>query len=266
MVILHPSAILRVDSKKDDGMNYDQTSAVNFLLYSTMMVTLEDSTEAAIDAAIKRAYRDANSHVLSGYDESKGHEAIKDGLMNLRDIDSTPNQGSFDEWHEKTCEAICTKGYKATSKIAQKGITYGIAQKWLNMTLKYLTVFNAIRSMDSKQSVNTDVADAEHDGILEKINGLKGCLHVPVDRYIINAAWNNTAVKIPLKNSTKIEQRNCEYKHPADYCKPWSQWTFEDYKKFQESLRKALPKQTLFEWEGTAWITTARTENKLKKN
>ena len=120
MVLLHPSAILRVDSKKDGGMNYDQTSAVNFLLYSTMMATLEDGTEAAVDAAIKRAYRDASNHVLSGYDESKGHEAIKDGLMNLRDIDSTPNQGSFDEWHEKTCEAICTKGYKATSKIAQR--------------------------------------------------------------------------------------------------------------------------------------------------
>lgn len=262
MVLLHPSAILRVDSKKDGGMNYDQTSAVNFLLYSTMMATLEDGTEAAVDAAIKRAYRDASSHVLSGYDESKGHKVIKDGLMNL----SKPNQDNFDKWHEEICEALCTKGYKTTSKRTQKGITYGIAQKWLNMTLKYLTVFNAIHSMDSKQSVNTDVADAEHDGILEEINGLKGCLHASVDRYIINAVWNNTAVKIPLKNSTKIEQRNCEYKHPADYCKPWSQWTSEDYKEFQNSLREALPKQTLFEWEGTAWITTARTENKPKKN
>lgn len=46
-------------------------NAVNFLLFSYFGITLENSKDDIISAAINRAYRDAASHVLSLKDDSK---------------------------------------------------------------------------------------------------------------------------------------------------------------------------------------------------
>ena len=46
-------------------------NAINFLLFGYFGITLENSKDDIISAAINRAYRDAASHVLSLKDDSK---------------------------------------------------------------------------------------------------------------------------------------------------------------------------------------------------
>jgi len=92
-------------------------------------------TEAAID----RAYRDFN-RTLHGI----GEEQTKDKQNELKSaiikivselLNKTfNNQDDFDRWHEIKCAEL-VKAYK---DISNHKLFIGQAQKWINMTLKYL--------------------------------------------------------------------------------------------------------------------------------
>lgn len=141
--------------------------AYEFILYC-YFGDMKDPVEAAID----RAYVDMASHTLTGFGEDyetkwalrySASEKIKESLKDISD--------DFDKWHQQTCKRIC-KIY------GDKGIefTYGQAQKWINMTNKYLYVFSLIFE---------DWKDERlcHIPILIKNHHEK--LHIPIDNYIL---------------------------------------------------------------------------------
>ncbi len=182
--------------------------------------------EQAHICAVK-AYRDVCRTIkYDGTDSALIEEAknsvlaiISKSVKNLQD-DSI----DFDEWHRELCEKI----KNSFNEIIGKAIFHiGQAQKWVNMTLKYLRL------------MGIDFGDIDKN------------MHIPVDNYIIDAA------AIPLGRKI-CEEMNIEGLgvtfQPG---KPWS--VCEDYDKyleFQEEIRRCTGGKQI-EWEDKAWISMA---------
>ena len=91
------------------------------------------------DAAIDRAYRDFN-RTLHGIGKNQTEEKqarLKNEIIKIvSELSSEKfnNQLEYDTWHEKKCDDL-VKAYKV---IANHKLYIGQAQKWINMTFKYL--------------------------------------------------------------------------------------------------------------------------------
>ena len=159
--------------------------------------------------------------------------------------------GSFDVWHEETCKAIIDiyGDDKLVAKIGNKRtqtpvkLTFGQAQKWLNMTLKYLWLLYRLGMLENKYS--DIVFKYEKD------------FHVPLDSYI-------------LRYVAKVKKRKKEFPDNelgnADFSKYWelfsAEWSKirednrEDYYKYQAKIRNAIAKDkypTALSWELVHW-------------
>ena len=91
------------------------------------------------DAAIDRAYRDFN-RTLHGIGKNQTEEKqarLKNEIIKIvSELSSEKfnNQLEYDTWHEKKCNDLA----KAYIDIANHKLYIGQAQKWINMTFKYL--------------------------------------------------------------------------------------------------------------------------------
>lgn len=141
---------------------------------------------------------------------------------------------NFDDWHKAKCEEIINfmnnSIDKSNTKILKKEkFTIGQAQKWVNMTLKYLWLLNALPT-----------------GVKPEY------LHVPIDSYIIEIAYYN---KNKFENALELLEEK-----PKD---SWSKLSeYEEYFKIQEAIRKAIKTNATNEtipikWESLAWIEVA---------
>lgn len=93
-------------------------------------------------------------------------------------LKSISTETDFKDWHNNVCEGIIQISQKEDRlfKTTQE-IKYGQAQKWLNMTLKYLLLLGY---WDDNEA-----------------NRLEKLFHVPVDSYIMEAANKDFSVGIP---------------------------------------------------------------------
>jgi hypothetical protein len=180
-----------------------------------------------LDRFISRAYRDLN-RTFSGIgkldNEHKtrilkgAKELLKKQVITLSkafpDKDNTLDK--FNAWHDSTCKAL--KGYydKSLKSVTKTRFTYGQAQKWINMTMKYCWVCGG----------------KELDGLQPWFS----MAHVAVDEVILKAALEKKAVT-------------------SRPCVKWSKWDNEqEYKDFQLTLRSAAakinktPMELEFDW------------------
>ena len=91
-------------------------------------------------AAIDRAYVDMAAHTLKGFDDEsyKWECRYNTSLIISECIKEYPgNFGSFDEWHQDLI-------VKIKENYTNPQLSDGQAQKWLNMTIKYLFVFKQL--------------------------------------------------------------------------------------------------------------------------
>lgn len=95
------------------------------------------------------------------------------------------NQKQYDQWHEKLCNYI-REHYRDNGF----DMTFGQAQKWVNMTMKYLFIADV-----------PGIADAFY------------FCHVPIDTYIINAAEEQLNLKRPALPWSQMD----DYKEYAAY-------------------------------------------------
>lgn len=157
------------------------------------------------------------------------HIETKEGEISFKNSD-------FDDWHKAKCEEIKEKmngNYETVNnsdeKVLKKSFTIGQAQKWVNMTLKYLWLLDALPD-------NIDEND----------------LHIPIDSYIIEIAYDN---KNKFENALGLLEEK-----PKD---SWSKLSeYEEYFKIQEAIRKAIKTNTTNEtipikWGSLAWIEVA---------
>ncbi len=157
----------------------------------------------------------------------------------------------FDEWHKETCIAIIR--YYGEDKLVEKignkrtqtptNLTFGQAQKWLNMTLKYLWLLYRLGMLEDKYS--EIVAKYEKD------------FHVPLDSYILRYV-----AKIKKKG---VAPENNELGN-ADFSRYWklfsAEWSkiqednCDDYYNYQVEIRNAIAKDkypTALSWELVHW-------------
>lgn len=237
--------------------------AFDFLLYSYFGIKESDlkpqSKKDIPYICAKRAYLDLARTVKYNYSSSKLEE-MKSKKSSEEDRDEANNfiesknnliseicsailfseeviesEKSFDKWHEEKCKEITEKmngNYETVNnsdeKVLKKSFTIGQAQKWVNMTLKYLWLLNTL----------PEGVEPEY-------------LHVPIDSYIIEIAYSKTdAFKYALELEDKPE-------------KSWSKLPkYEKYFKIQKEIREAIKTNTTNEtipikWESLAWIEVA---------
>jgi hypothetical protein len=107
---------------------------------------------------------------------------------------------AFDDWHNKTCTAICELSNKHNARLTEEGFTYGLAQRLLNLTIQNMLL---MERWD------------------EQLEPIRKYLHVPANSFILEAATEYLRI-------------------PAPSTKPWRVWTYSEYISFQNALRQAV--------------------------
>ncbi len=89
-------------------------------------------------ATIDRAYRDFNRtmHGIRNVQNEQSYKNLRNFINKIvsQVINEKFNQTEFDNWHKLQCSRLKEEFYSEL----KYNITYGQAQKWINMTLKYL--------------------------------------------------------------------------------------------------------------------------------
>lgn len=164
-----------------------------------------------------RAYRDFNRTLSFGDYPKEKRELLRasaiDSLhsaFDSLDQHSIPDQVAFDAWHRKTAD-------KLVRLYDEAGIafSYGQAQKWINMTAKYLYIAG-----------KRDFA------------GLFDYLHIPIDKYIMDIAFDKFRLRKPRL--------------------AWSKWNYDQYIEYQKALRALITTEAPLRWEFHNWLEAAR--------
>jgi len=209
----------------------------------------DNDYKAAMKKCAKTAYSDLRRGPLTGMGnmrKEKGDDvywryrsAIEDLIVHritCNTVDDDPalfkieSQNSYNRWHKKTCDemrSISSSEKYCVSSYLNNKFSYGLAQKWLNITLKNMLV--------------AGLWDA-------KMRKLKKWLHVPVDDYVLKGAKSSKepyGLNIP-KN--ELPERGT-----------WSSWDDyeKEYIKFQDLVREETTSKGFkcpIDWEFDAWI------------
>ena len=251
-------------NKERNEMDKGFEISINFLLYSYFKITLESESDTIIEKAIDKAYFDATNRAAFNALEktnfnsddlkSKGTTIIKEGINKI--IEQPLN---FDKIHNDMCVNLIKKYENVKIKNKDEtAFSYGNAQKWVNMTMKYLYVIGNV-------SLNSEANNDFITNYAEKINEFSNKIHIPVDSYIIEAIWKGYNIEKFDKNNLpeiKTLKDGSFGTYSSEKVRPWSKWdNAEEYTNFQKSLRKAV-KESPIEWEGSAWIEIAQKRNK----
>lgn len=243
------------------------SNAVGFLLFSYFSFSLDDlhncrETKPFAEAIIARACRDASSHVLSVQgknpnDNEPGNRPI-DCIIN--EIAGLNHCEDYHAWHRELCVNKlpayynqCEWGKNGSGDDLEFSI--GIAQKWVNMTMKYFMLVVDLASEYAPESLFL----REYRPIIDRH---RNSLHVPIDRYIIDVLWNldPESIILPLKDAKTKREKS--YKRPSDHVTPWSRWTdYDAYLEVQKALRHIIKEKAPIDWEGPEWIVQAKKSN-----
>lgn len=233
-------------------MDERQNNAIDFLLYSYFGITSDSEKEELSNAALEKAYFDATQqgafNTLVPKEKRESVSTAHDNALKiLKDQLENCTFKEYDEWHHTTCMAVCDKYDEQRLNC----FTYGNAQKWVNMTMKYLYLFDSL-GLGNSPIIFDD--------------GMAQCLHVPVDSFIIESVWDKN-VELPLikKKLLKDEKKG---KYNNEKVTAWSKWNNTTYQNFQKSLREALKdgsEPIPIAWEGPAWIEQAKKRKKDKE-
>ena len=157
-----------------DEIRVDQ-DRVDFLLYAYF-----GGGGDAFALAGRRAYRDLcrtlRFHGGSGLDQREHVIALLREQIGSLLACHAMTQEDYDAWHRGVCGDLVA--YYKTQNIA---FTVGHAQKWVNMTMKYLYI---------------------HGGV--DVTAVFDFLHVPVDSYIFSAVEQQLGMKRPCSAWSKL--------------------------------------------------------------
>lgn len=167
------------------------------------------------------------SNLLSASDFDNTHKEICRNMLLSNDFEKIKNvfKTIQDEDKKEKIKNVLNPNY-----LFKKGceFKYGMAQKWLNMTIKNLLLaedmFNGCTG---------------YENILKE-NRAK--FHVPVDKNILKAAKSLGINKI-LDKTYSIEG--------------WSNWEETTYTEFIRLLKDKLQKTSMLDWEHSAWMENA---------
>lgn len=207
-------------------------TAVDFLMYNYLGIThgQYDWHMVAI-SAVNRAYKDAtnqgayNTRVKESkrLSSARQKEQAEECMINMLDELITGKYSDYDSWHKKICDELVEMYKKEDLPFG-----YGNAQKWVNMTMKYIYIVYSLRLLEDQG------ADALNKYIKD--------FHAPIDSYILEGL-KYTDLYDQIESST------------------WSKW--QDYCKYmnlQYILRKRYgsDKETVLDWENSLWTAVSQ--------
>lgn len=177
------------------------------------------------EGAAHKAYADMARRTLRIKEDSKERKVLKEQATKIlrQAVEKLKKDSSdFPKWHEKSCNALiaCYGGQ----------LSYGQAQKWLNMLLKYLYVYD-VKGYETLFSQKRIAA-----------------LDMPVDSKVIDALRRKYNVKRPTAG--------------------WSAWDRNTYRAYQAAAQSALhnapdienPDERIpFYWELIHWSDVSAT-------
>lgn len=240
-------------------MDNNHKIAIEFLLWSYFGLTEEDKKETIIERCIRLAYSDATNQ---GAYNTRKKESIKYSPKFISDcIGNLRGNSDYDKWHEQSCKKI-------VNQFGDEKFTYGNAQKWLNMTVKYLFIVNSIIEM-----LDADASKGFQEFYNEKFKNHEESFHVPIDSYIIESLWEENEktenAQIWLSGAKGIKNGTLGAYSTEKY-KVWSKFEGGDYRKISDYIKKNKIKESgsPMEWENENWIKVAkaRRDNKIKKD
>lgn len=215
-------------------MTKSEKTNVNEELLEFLKFSYFGNLKNPIEAASNRAYRDmcrtlkfdvlpkdTKATIISDLKEAV-NVIFKEEIPIINEGGITSPE-KFDSWHCKVCENI-------KLLYNEKGIefTCGQAQKWVNMTIKYLYILK----------------DYNFDSVFEY-------LHIPVDKYILEIANKKLGIDAP----TNAWSRWDNYKEYKDYQKAIR-------KKLKEKTREKSDIDTPpLLWEFKNWLEVAKANN-----
>ena len=133
-----------------------------------------------VNAAIDRAYVDMASHTLKGFAEEEYRQKWKCRYCASKTIKKAVQKTeemrqNYNSWHNK----LCNKLQSIYVEKAKYQLTYGQAQKWVNMATKYLLVFAVIfKNMDCQEKLDSIPNFFREADAIQK-------LHIPLDSFIM---------------------------------------------------------------------------------
>lgn len=212
----------------------DSEQAVWFLVFSCIGVTTNQDEQTVLSKAVFRAYRDAASHVLSVKDEykeslkQKGKDLIV-GFLNELNNGEIKN---YNDAHKKLCNDILNNYsnediYKADKNGKFRKMSIGIAQKWINMSVKYVYV------LKSTCFEATDFFENHFDEYSDNF-------HIPLDSIMIEKIKTDLGI-----DSEKYDITT--WSSIADYNK---------YIEYQTAIKELLKNelQAPIDWENNVWL------------
>ena len=195
----------------------------------------------SIEVCAEKAYKDLQRNLrgigkTNIYDEKQAYkkdiiELIKANITELFDMnlnnqkEQKRRQECFDNWHKNVCNQILKRSQNIEEHL-EDAFSYGLAQKWLNMTIKNMLV-------------------AETADWTQKLKRIRNLLHVPVDNYVLDAAYKVLGIRDSKEGKYALKN-------------PWSKWEYDVYIIFQEKIRNAICHREDYkcpiDWEFDAWI------------
>lgn len=225
--------------------------ALDSLIFFCFGVTLDDDFDLILDKVVEKAYADATNQgafntkadsklaVLAKYEKDGSLDIIRRSLGELLE----GNVSDFESWHTETCRALVNR-YAGCG--LQDVFTYGNAQKWVNMSLKYLYILSGVSEMYMGESAEKMLS----------IRNYATKLHIPIDSYIIDVMWKKKIKSLPIKDGVNVD-RNKDYVVPSEYVKGWSNWTEDEYVAVKNESMKICGEIPI-EWEACVWIERAK--------
>ena len=208
-----------------------------YCIKKAIMKAYEDATnEGAYNTLFKKTIEAGKLKQLKSASERARNDSAKFLFSQIQKLSAFAS--NYVEWHKNTCEGLYKKYSKVCLNENEPFFTYGNAQKWVNMTMKYLWLLGLL----------DNTVDCER-------------LHIPIDSFIIDAMWSDQNVNLPLRPENG--DRSKTYAKPSDHVLGWSQWDDIMYGAF----RSGLPEKYSLCWENDAWIEQAEKRKKadLKK-
>lgn len=239
-------------------MDNSLKNAIRFLLFSYFEIDFDAELNEIIYSAAKVAYKDAT--LMGAYNVNYSNDKKSNRIKKLINAinDRSIKKQSFKKWHDETC-----------NNLVDEQFTYGNAQKFLNMTIKYLFIIYSILIEYNPKCSFVDFYERKYMKDYSKFQ-------IPVDNNILEAAWNlekehgahkEKMIKFPIKEGyckTKYGKYNTEK------IIPWSSWKKNSYNTFHQSITEFIAVnlkkyKAPLDWEFDAWIDEAK-RKKLKEN
>ncbi len=183
----------------------------------------------------------------------------RDGVTNTiirKRINELEKCDDFDQWHEETCKEmidfysnnkeengqsvlVCREGKKRTDK--ETTLLPGQAQKWLNMTLKYLWLLYRLKLLE--------------DNLSSFVCKHQSYFHIPLDSYIIRYIKREPKQK-RMNDFPESNGLNNMYSIVGLSGSEWSKINdYKEYLEYQKTIRNDLSKSKMLplQWELEHW-------------